>query len=229
MKFFKHFCDAHRGKSLRGIRRKLGVAGIGMYWIIVELCGEKLEKEESELFDESHCVFEFDLKHFCNELGIKPKRLENILRTFSEHSLFVPECSEDIVKIKMPKLLESLDRDSRRARQERGPDAPKIKKKIKIKNKKETGDEPPAITPFGDILKTKTVGKEIQDSWIETYVDVPWIEFELRKSMVWCLSNKGPKSNFARFFSQWLATGWESHRKTLAIKPRSTICGIVKE
>lgn len=134
MKFFKHFTDAHRGKSLKPIRRKFGMAGIGMWWTLVELCAEKLDKDESESFTEAHCAFEFDRFHLASELGTKQVRLENILGSFSDHSLIESESSGNIIRIKMPKLLECLDRDSRRARTERGQAAPKIKNKIKNKS-----------------------------------------------------------------------------------------------
>ena len=45
MKFFKHFTDAHRGKSLNQLRDRLGWAALAKYWTFVEICAEKLEKE----------------------------------------------------------------------------------------------------------------------------------------------------------------------------------------
>lgn len=129
MKFFKHFVDAQRGKALRGVRRSLGMAGIGMYWSLVEICAEKLDKKADEEFTKEHCVFEFDLGVLSECLGVKPARVQVILNSFSEHSLLRASSDNFIIKIEMPKLLESLDRDAKRARTERATAAPKIKSK----------------------------------------------------------------------------------------------------
>lgn len=131
MKFFKHFADSHRGKSLKKVRRELGVTGIGMWWILVELCAEKLDKERDEEFTKAHCVFEFECGYLCQELGTNRRGIGQVLGTFAEHSLISSDISDNVCRIEMPKLLECLDRDSARARPERGHGAPKIKKKIK--------------------------------------------------------------------------------------------------
>lgn len=148
MKFFKHFVDAHRGKSIRQIRRSLGMAGIGMYWNLVEACAEKLEKRCDEEFTEEHCCFEFDLNYVAYILGSKPGRVEYILSTFQEANQLLFSTDNFIIRIEMPKLLESLDRDTKRARHGRGQAAPKIKIKIEDKDKEQTA-------PHTHGLKTK--------------------------------------------------------------------------
>lgn len=135
MKFIKHFTDAHRGKSLLAVRRELGMAGIGMYWTLVELCGEKLEKLATEEYSEAHCHFEFEVGYFCQKLGTRPTYVRKILDIFQTSGLLLAESSEYEIKISMPKLLESLDRDSKRARQERAGAAPKRKRKNKREEK----------------------------------------------------------------------------------------------
>lgn len=141
MKFFKHFVDSHRGKSLLRVRRELGMAGVGMYWTLVELCAEKLEKMKHEEFSEEHCVFEFDVDLIVQQLGTKRVRVGQVLARFQEAELLAAESSEYLIRIKMPKLLESLDRDSKRARAERAMAAPKIKIKIKKKIKSIANEE----------------------------------------------------------------------------------------
>jgi len=159
------------------------MAGIGQYWTLVEMCAEKLEKGGETEFRAEHCVFSFERGHLANELGIKSKRSENILGTFQEHSLIQLECSENVITIKMPKLLEILDRDSRRARHDRATTAPKRKKKKKIKDKE--GDGIPAAAPSlvdiwnlncGDLPKVREVGKERQDSIRARLADCPDLE-----------------------------------------------------
>lgn len=133
MKFFKHFTDARSGTSMRAIRRELGMAGIGQWWSLVEACAEKLEKRGDEEYTAAHCEFRFDVGVVAEILGTKPGRVQDILGTFQEHSLLSFSTDEFIIRISMPKLLESLDRDSRRARHERGRSAPKNKKEEKEK------------------------------------------------------------------------------------------------
>lgn len=124
MKFFKHFVDSHRGKSLRRIRRsKLGMAGVGMYWTLTELCAEKMEKERGEDFGEEHCRFAFDSAYLAQELGTKSGHLRNVLGMFQECSLLTWTESDFEIRIEMTKLLESLDRDAKRARPARGQGA----------------------------------------------------------------------------------------------------------
>jgi len=61
------------------------------------------------------------------------------------------------------------------------------------------------------------VSSKIQSAWVKTYGDTSWIKTELNKAVSWCLANphKTPKSQWAKFFTNWLSRSWESHRKTL--------------
>ncbi len=139
MQFFKHFTDSNSGKSLRQVRRKLGMAGIGQYWALVEICAKKLRKKESEEFTEAHCVFEFDVIVVADNLGTKPGYLGNILGTFQDYSLIKFNIVDFIVRIEMPKLLEYLDRDAKRPRKPRAKSALKIKNKDKDKEEDKEG------------------------------------------------------------------------------------------
>ncbi len=131
MQFFKHFTDAHRGKSLLYIKRKLGMAGVGMYFFLVEMCAEKLTKREEETYTEAHCNFKLDRQEVVHVLGTKWSRIEYVLSTYQEAGLLRAECNEHLISIFMPKILEYLDRDARRARAARGQAAPKRKREEK--------------------------------------------------------------------------------------------------
>lgn len=109
------------------------MAGVGMYWTLAELCGEKLKKDPEEEFTRAHCDFDFECGYLCRELGTNRRGIGHVLGVFAEHSLISADCFEDVIRIKMPKLLECLDRDSKRARIPRVDGAPK--KKIENKNK----------------------------------------------------------------------------------------------
>jgi hypothetical protein len=131
MKFFKHFTDAHRGQTLNNLFDRMGHMGRSCYWDIVEMCAEKLEKDESEEFTEAHCHFSFHEREIRKNLRVSPRNLRVFLEICAENSALSSSFSGKIIQIHMPKLLECLDRDSKRARQGRGLPAPKIKKKNK--------------------------------------------------------------------------------------------------
>lgn len=176
MKFFKHFTDAHSGETLMEIRRKLGMAGVGQWWTLIEVCAQKLEKRTDEEFTKDHCVFQFDRTHLGFILGTKPKQLGIILGTFQEHSDIVAKQNGNIVIIEMPKLLECLDRDYQRARQPRATDAPK--KKIEIKKKKEEEEGGVLDFPEQETEQPEPAGHDpnfqfIIDLWNEIVKDLP--------------------------------------------------------
>lgn len=54
------------------------------------------------------------------------------------------------------------------------------------------------------------------DAWNKAF-GKDWVDAEINKATAWIHANpkRAPKSNFSRFFNQWLSTGWESHRKTV--------------
>lgn len=148
MKFFKHFVDAHRGKSLqrllRGKDKDRGLKAIGVYWTIVELCAEKMAKKDEEVFTDAHCHFEFDLEYIRDTLGLhQTATCLMYVRCLTDVGLMSATCKDDVLSIYMPKLLECLDRDAKRARIVRDPCAPKNKKKIK----EEDEEVPAAINP----------------------------------------------------------------------------------
>lgn len=130
MKFFKHFCDSHRGRSIQILIKKHGFAGVGRYWTFIELCAEKLEKMPDEEFSDAHCNFEFEKTFLMRALGYH--NLTHTRRYLSDMQV-IGLCwvsdTDVTYKCYVPKLLESLDRDSRRAR--------KIRPKIKIEDKEE--------------------------------------------------------------------------------------------
>lgn len=119
MRWFKHFIDQNRSSAIAYIKRELGMAGIGCYWQLIEVCAERMEKRRDENYCEQHCSFSFDVSQLANILGCKPKRVEIILSVFQERSQLQFSRDKFIVKIEMPKLLEFLDRDTDRARPRR--------------------------------------------------------------------------------------------------------------
>jgi hypothetical protein len=142
LKFFKHFTDAHRGKSLRLLQKKFGFAGKGRYWDLVELCAEKLEKERADEFTLEHCVFEFEKTSLMRSLGYPNLTLASrYLDALVSLGLVSLDDLGDTWLVSMPKLLESLDRDTRRPRPVRVRAAPKKKNKEEEEDNRESNKE----------------------------------------------------------------------------------------
>lgn len=72
------------------------------------------------------------------------------------------------------------------------------------------------------------VPKELKEQWIKTYEDEKWIDFEIKKSQSWLLSNPNKhKKDFARYYNNWLARSWDQRKA--APKPNRAPSGIPTE
>ena len=246
MKFFKHFTDSHRGKSLQQLRRSLGFEGVGRYWTFVELCVEKLEKGRNEELTDCHCEFEFERTYLMQSLGYAShKQVSNFLKILAELGLITDqarghleptlntptpcgdasvssrwlEANAMVFRCSMPKLLESMDRDSKRARTMRVGAAPKKKKKIKDKeldkeldNVKsiKVGNGGKIISGLQEIYqsyprkegKTKGIEKLLKD--IETEAELSDLDLAVQNYSNSCIG-KDPKyiKMFSTFASEW--------------------------
>lgn len=152
MRFFKHFTDSGRGKSLQLLKSKFGMAGIGRYWTLVELCAEKLAKNPEEEYAEGHCTFAFAPAYLTSSLGYgNLKQASTYLGALSDLGLCSVREVGDVIECSMPKLLECIDRDTKRARIVRATSAPKKKNKKENKNKEiETEEEKESVQAFAD-------------------------------------------------------------------------------
>lgn len=162
MKFFKHFVDAHRGQFLHLLYDEFGHLGISCYWTLLELCAEKLEKQRDESLSEEHCVFVFHEQYLRKNLRISSAKLQKFLRFCSTNSQLCLNFAEEKLEIKMPKLLEYMDRDARRPR----PCAPKIKIKIEDKEEdKEKGEKEKSAPAKLDAPEVLLVIKTYCELW----------------------------------------------------------------
>ena len=83
MKWFKHFTDNHRGRSVQRLMDKMGHSGLA-YYILMELCAEKLEKHSENPLVDSDCEFSFHPRVVENALRMKRKSTKNLLETCQE-------------------------------------------------------------------------------------------------------------------------------------------------
>lgn len=212
MKFFKHFTDANRGKSmqqlLRSKNKELGMKAIGIYWTIVEMCAEKMTKEKDQEYTDSHCNFEFNTSYIRDTLALhRTATLSMYLRWFGDVGLMSSQCTDDVTSIYMPKLLECLDRDTKRARTERAPSAPKRKKKEKEKEI----DIPHAVFDFELVWKKypRKLGKAEGMARLATMIKTNEDYQLLLKSIdryVAHLSKSGTEEQFMKHFPSFLGT-----------------------
>lgn len=152
MRFFKHFSDNHRGQSMQYIRQKLGHKGVSCYYVLMEICAEKIEPE-------SDFVFVFNRRYFENVLGIKRKCSENILRTFEEAGVLKAFCSENEIKIEVPIFANLLDRDMKKPRLKRAQPALNPRLDIDIDKDKDIrgatarADDPPLLKEIKKVVE----------------------------------------------------------------------------
>jgi len=118
LKFFKHFCDAHRGRSIQTLLDQLGHMGL-TYWVIVEMCTEKLDekldaKKTGERLSESDCEFDFHQRILRQNLRVSATNLRKILEVCRTSGLLAYEIDGSLVRISMPKILKSLERTKKK-------------------------------------------------------------------------------------------------------------------
>lgn len=114
MRWFKHFTDNHRGRSVQTLMDQMGHAGLGIY-ILMELCAEKLHKDSGNILTSSDLVFRFHPRVLDNALRMKRKSTENILRISQECNLLKYVYSENEVIIEMPILLNLLEKNYKKS------------------------------------------------------------------------------------------------------------------
>ena len=103
MKWFKHFSDSHRGQSIQDLLDQLGHTGL-CYYVLVEMCAEKLEKEDNGL-TEVDCSFSFHTRIVRQNLRISATNLRRLLDVCATNGLLSFEFSGNTLEIKMPILL----------------------------------------------------------------------------------------------------------------------------
>lgn len=142
MRWFKHYSDMHDGRSINDLLDKMGHTGL-CFFLLQELCAEKLDVS-SENLDESSTIFKFHQRIVRQKLRISLAKLERLLSVCQGNGLLSFHFYESFVEIKMPILLDLLDRDAKNARLRRAKNAqkPRLDKELELdleeeKNKKE--------------------------------------------------------------------------------------------
>ena len=149
MKFFKHFVDGHSSAAMTALMNEWGVEGYGAYFILMEMCVAKIEKERDEMMTMDHCSFRFNERQVREKLRMRSTKVELFLNSCSTLKLLQFTRVEQEFNFHFPKILEFLDRDAKRPRHERALAAPRPRlDKDKDKDKdKEGGARPETKTP----------------------------------------------------------------------------------
>lgn len=136
MKWFKHFSDNHRGQSVQNLLDELGHTGL-CYYILMEMCAEKLDKSREETLTESDCLFSFHGRVVRQTLRISPTTLRRLLDVCATNGLLSFEFAGSSIKISMPILLNLLERNTKKARKTRTESAQKTHLEREVEEERE--------------------------------------------------------------------------------------------
>lgn len=132
MRWFKHFTDNHRGRTVQRLLDEVGHGGATAYYFIIELCAEKLEKIPGRELSDNDCIFTFNQKVIQNVTRMKRKSIQNVIRIGAECGVWEAKANGNEIEIKMPILLDLLDRDLKGTRSRRAQDAQKPRPELDI-------------------------------------------------------------------------------------------------
>ena len=120
MEWFKHFVKAHDSDSMVALMNAQGIEAYARYFILIELCAKKLEKEKHESITEVHCRFSLHETTVRQRLRIGRAKLAPFLDHCQTLGLLQWELIGQEFSFYIPKLLEFMDREFKRSRRKRG-------------------------------------------------------------------------------------------------------------
>ena len=246
MKWFKHYSDMHGGRTVGNLLEEMGHTGL-CFFLLQEICAEKLEKKVDETLTDADCLFSFLTRNVRQTLRISQVNLARLLAICKANGQLDYKFVGNELEISMPILLDLLDSDSKNSRTRRANAAKQSRleedKELELNKEVEKEKEKDSF-PVLEKLPAKvrqaalcgcipefsscplsvellsTVKQDAQRVWLATYPNDKWLMHEFRKAKAWLVTNadKSPKKNIARFLNNWLSNGFESYRKGLASK-----------
>ena len=115
MRWFKHFSDNHRGRSMQFLFDEMGHTGLACWHILMEICAEKLDPKPDKTLEHSDCLFEFHQRIVRQNLRVSQAKLEVFLGVCQGFGLLSFEITGGLVKLSLPILLDLLEYDQKRA------------------------------------------------------------------------------------------------------------------
>lgn len=107
MKWVKHMTDSRRDPKMLAVKRKFGIAGIGMYWVTVEAIAEQFTSKNGV------ASLSLDLASWREITGISPQMMRKWSNFGDEMGLFSASFSEKTLTISMEKINDIKDNHSR--------------------------------------------------------------------------------------------------------------------
>lgn len=218
MKWFKHYSDNHRGRSVQFLLDELGYFGPFFYYLIYEMASEKLEQMPDKDLDNADCKFIFNLNLICSQARCKTTKVILSLNLGKLCGLWNYTLVEKEVVLEIPILLELLDRRRRRASDKRPTADPKrsleleleLDKEKKILKEKNARPAKPAAQVSFDFEKVyekyprkigKTRGIKICEKEIKTLLDY---ENLLKAVSNYATTCQQTESKFIKHFSTFM-------------------------
>jgi hypothetical protein len=247
MRWFKHFSDNYRGRSIDKFHDELGHTGIACYYLLLEICTEKLEatKEKTEP------IFNFPLRFVQRNLRVSSTKLEVFLNIGQGLGLFSYKKTQKELQIEMPILLDllhydvvksrsrrdsvksqsSLDKERDKEREEDKDNTYCTEQKNQLPTKYESKKEKfkiKAVEEFNDLLS-----KETKENLFRLFPDQEYISRELIKMTSWLLANEKKnfktKKGWSMFVMNWLDRGWTKHQNGIATNKVDALDQWIKE
>lgn len=123
MRWYKHFTDNYRGRSVTSFHREFGHTGVAWYFLLTEICAEKLEKPVSRDIADADCAFGFDKAFIESSLRGTFTKIKRWLDHGVVMGLWSYTETEFELNVKYPILLDLLHSDLMKTRSRREQDA----------------------------------------------------------------------------------------------------------
>ena len=107
---------------MRKVIKKFGLEGYACYFILLELCFDKIKKSRDQKFTEDHFQFRLEETEVLQKFRMRATRVELLLNYYVTCELLHFTKVEDEFHFEIPKILKLLDREQRRARPKGGAD-----------------------------------------------------------------------------------------------------------
>lgn len=235
MRWFKHYTDNHKGKSIQFLFDSFGYFGVAGYYILLEMCAEKLEQKSDESLTEVDLLFSFHQRIVRQNLRTSLTNLRRLLDQCQTLGLLKFEISSDLIEIKMPILLNLLDSDQKKPRLNRVTSANDLRLD-KNRVDKSRIEKNNIIVPTSNEIETVTNSKSLikinmpndlanildhknRQILFELYGDADFLKREFYKIQNWLDAN--PKKNhktkrgWLTFVSNWLEKAWPQFQKNI--------------
>lgn len=177
MKWFKHFTDNHRGKSVQYMLDHGGYFAVFLYYTLYEMCAEKLDKFKDRSLAEVDCEFVFHRRVVESALRARPTTVRRVLDLGSECGLWTYSLNGELFKFNVPILLELLDYDSKKSRQDRARIAPgsRLESEPEPEPQSEPQSEPETYISRSEDLQPKIKFHRLAELWNEKTNGLPKI------------------------------------------------------